>query len=271
MTIEREIWRSVVGADKGYEISNKGRIRSWKDPTSFERNIWLDEPRILIPQNHRLGYIYVNLQVNGRSKKFYIHRMVAEAFIPNPDNLPEVNHDNGNKEDCSVENLYWATRAENMEHARRTGLWKPEETIQKALAAWETPIYCYEKDCIYACGEDAARDIGASKSLITNTCKGKIHNARGYHLCYAEEKDWLLRNIDKIKMIEGGRKQVKAINVDTGEERIYASRQEASKELNIPNSHISNIIAGRSYETRGWTFKNAPVEEIERRPCIGGH
>lgn len=72
-------------------------------------------------------------------------------------------------------------------------------------------------------------------------------------------------------MIEGGRKQVKAINVDTGEERIYASRQEASKDLNIPNSYISNIIAGRSYETRGWTFKNAPVEEIERRPCIGGH
>lgn len=270
MGIGREIWKPVVGADEGYEISNFGRVRSWRNRTGFGRDPWLDEPVLLKPQFHRLGYVYVQLKKNGKYTKFYIHRMVAEAFIPNPDNLPEVNHDNGNKADCAVGNLYWTTRAGNMEHARRTGLWKPEETIEKALAAWKTPIYCYEKDYVYSSGEDTAKDIGVSKSLITMVCQGKSHNAKGYHLCYLEEKDWLLRNIDRIKMVEGQKRRVKAINVDTGEERIYNSRQEASKDLDIPDSYISNIIAGRSYQTRGWTFENLPVE-IERRPCIGGH
>ena len=266
---EREIWRPVVGADEGYEISNLGRIRSWKNRTGFGRDPWLKEPVLLHPQKHRLGYIYVHINKNGVPKKFYIHRMVAEAFIPNPDNKPEVNHDDGNKENCRVENLYWATRPENMLHARETGLWKPEETIQKALESWRTPIYCYEKDCVYPSGEDAAKDIGVNKALITMICQGKSYNAKGFHLCYEEEKDWLLRNIDQIKNIEGGKKQIKAINVDTGEERIYKSRRDASIDLGIPNSYISNIIAGRSYKTRGWTFEDMPIE-LERRPYLGG-
>ena len=269
--LSKEEWRPVVDADVGYEVSNWGRVRSWKNRTGFGKDIWLDTPAMLRYKFHYKGYVYVKLRKNGMNKKFFVHRLVAKAFIPNPDNLPEVNHENGNKEDCSIHNLYWTTRPGNMEHARRTGLWDPEESLKRALEKWRTPIYCYEKDCVYSSGEDAARDIGVSKSLITHVCQGKTHNAKGFHLCYEEEKDWFLRNIEKIKLIEGQKKRVKAINVNSGEERIYNSRQDASKDLRIPDSYISNIIAGRSYQTRGWTFKDAPIETIERRSGDGGH
>lgn len=256
--------------DEGYEVSNLGRVRSWKNRTGFGHDIFMDKPRILSIQTDRDDYLYIFLRKNGISKRCYIHRLVAEAFIPNPLNKPEVNHDDGNKANCTVGNLYWATKAENMEHARETGLWDMEASLKKAREAWMTPIYCYEKDCVYPSGEDAARDIGVNKALITMVCQGKTHNARGYHLCYEEEKDWLIRNIDRIRAKEGGKKQIKAINVSTGEERIYDSRRSASRDLNIPDSYISNIIAGRAYQTRNWTFEDIPVEEIERRPGNGG-
>lgn len=79
-------------------------------------------------------------------------------------------------------------------------------------------------------------------------------------MCYIEDRDWLMRNIGVIKAIEGGKKRVKAINVVTGEERLYPTRKAASEDLNIPDSYISNIIAGRSpHQTRNWTFEDAPI------------
>lgn len=267
----KEEWRPILSVDEGYEVSNLGRVRSWKNRLGFGRDPLLSEPVLLSIQTDRDDYLYIFLRKNGTAKRRYIHRLVAEAFIPNPYNKPEVNHEDGNKANCAVWNLYWATKEENMQHALKTGLWNPRETIQKHLESWRTPIYCYEKDCMYPSGEDAARDIGVTKAMITTVCQGKTHSAKGYHLCYVEEKEWLLRNIDRIKAIEKNKRKVKAINVDTGEERIYDSRQDASKDLGIPDSYISNIIAGRSYKTRGWTFENIPMEEIERRLCLGGH
>lgn len=266
----KEQWRPIVCADDGYEISSIGRVRSYKNRYGFGRDELLEEPVLLSIQIHRLGYLYKMLQVNGKPKKFYIHRLVAEAFIPNPNEYPEINHIDGDEINNCVENLEWCTRKDNMRHARENGLWSID-TLSAAVEAWKTPIYCYEKDHVYSSGEEAARDIGVNKALITMVCQGKVHNAKGYHLCYVEEKDWLLRNIEKIKAVEGGKKQIKAINVETGEEHLYDSRRNASIDLGIPDSYISNIIAGRFYKTRGWTFEDVPVEEIERRPGYGGH
>ena len=78
-------------------------------------------------------------------------------------------------------------------------------------------------------------------------------------VCYAEDVDFLRRNIDNIRGLDGQKKRVKAINLETGEERIYSSRQQASRDLGIPDSYISNIIAGRSHKTRGWTFEDMPI------------
>lgn len=248
----------------GYEISNKQRVRSYLDRRGFGKNKYVEVPEILDEQTHRLGYKYVNLRKDGRTHKGYIHHLMGETFLPNPENKPEINHENGNKNDNRIENLTWNTRAENMEHARRTGLWDVEKSTAAAREACRREIYCYEEDRYFYTAAEAAEYFGVSRSCITLCCQGKSYHVKGFHLCYAEDVDFLRRNIEHMKALEGQKKRVKAINIETGEERIYHSRQETSKDLNIPDSYISNIIAGRSHHTRGWTFENMPVV-LERR------
>ena len=90
-----EEWRPIEGSEGLYEVSSYGRVRS------LRRNI------ILSPKKEPMGYLRCNLYLNKNMKTFSIHRLVAQAFIPNPDNLPQVNHKDENKTNNSVENLEW--------------------------------------------------------------------------------------------------------------------------------------------------------------------
>lgn len=254
-----EIWAPVPGYEGSYEVSSIGRVRSYLDRYSFGRNKYLDEPVVMTPQTHRLGYLYVTLSKDGKAHKGYIHNLMGKAFIPNPENKPEVNHKDGIKTHNVLSNLEWATRAENMEHALRTGLWDKDASLAKAREAWQRKIYCYETDNVFESVEEASKFIDIDKSAITTCCQGKTYQVKGYHLSYLEDRSWLQQNIDKIKAIEGGKRQVRAINTVTGDERLYDSRQSASKDLGMSDTYISNIIAGRAYQTRGWTFEDAPI------------
>ena len=113
-----EIWKWISGYEGLYQVSNYGRIKT------FPRHSRYKEIMIRRPALGTGGYLQVGLHKNGISKTFDIHRLVAQTFIPNPLNLPEVNHKFGNKFDNCVENLYWCTDEENTHHAVETGLIK---------------------------------------------------------------------------------------------------------------------------------------------------
>lgn len=121
-----EEWRQIKGFP-GYEISNLGRCRSYrgrggaKGSSSKERL----NPTLLTDSLHKQGYRKFELYRDGKKKALFVHRLVALAFIPNPDDKPEVNHKNGIVWDCRVDNLEWHTRLENQHHAFRTGLVSP--------------------------------------------------------------------------------------------------------------------------------------------------
>lgn len=119
-----EVWKPTK-VNPYYYVSNYGRIKS------IERPIWcvannsysIRKERILKPNNcNSKGYYRVPIPTNGKSKLYSVHRLVAVAFIPNPKNLPQINHIDGNKSNNRVSNLEWCTNNENMQHAIKTGL-----------------------------------------------------------------------------------------------------------------------------------------------------
>lgn len=104
-----EVWKPIKGYEDCYQISDQGHVRSIVKTTS--RRIGILKPHL------KNGYLAINLFKDKTVKHFYIHRLVAEAFIPNPDDLPEVNHIDADKTNNDVSNLEWCTRNGNLKHA----------------------------------------------------------------------------------------------------------------------------------------------------------
>jgi hypothetical protein len=118
-----EIWRDIARLEGKYKVSSKGRIKSLSRQIYAGRGRYrttLD--RILKPGVIGKGYLQVHLSDGRRGYDLLVARIVAVTFIPNPTDLPEVNHINGNKLDCSVENLEWIDHSGNMKHAVNSGL-----------------------------------------------------------------------------------------------------------------------------------------------------
>ncbi len=117
-----EIWKSIEGYNGLYEVSNFGRVKSYcLDAVGLMKKDY--KPKMMKDSSNGLGYRYVVLSKNNNSKNLYIHRLVLKAFVPNPQNKPQVNHKNGIKDDNKLENLEWCTRSENAKHACKMGLW----------------------------------------------------------------------------------------------------------------------------------------------------
>ena len=103
-----EIWRDIKGYEGDYQISSNGRVKSLKFNISTQKY-----EHIMKPQPTWGGYLRVALRKDGKIRLFAVHRLVAEAFIPNLNNKPVVNHINGNRQDNKLENLEWVTHKEN--------------------------------------------------------------------------------------------------------------------------------------------------------------
>ena len=114
MDSQKEIWRDVNGYNGKYQVSNFGRVKSLAKRVWNGQNWWIQPEKILKPQVCRNGYLEVSLS-DGHSnqKKHLIHRLVAAAFIPNPNNFPVVNHKDENRQNNNVENLEWCTTMYN--------------------------------------------------------------------------------------------------------------------------------------------------------------
>lgn len=117
-----EIWKDIPGFEEYYEASYSGQIRSKPRLSYNGRTFGQRVERIKKWNKVKGGYYQTPLCTPDVKKPFYVHRLVASAWIPNPDNKPFINHKDGDKGNNSVPNLEWCTRSENVLHAYRTGL-----------------------------------------------------------------------------------------------------------------------------------------------------
>ena len=167
-----EIYKDIHGFEGKYQISNFGNVKSLHYKNG-------NKEKILKAIPHKDGYLFVSL---GHQNIRAIHRLVAEAFIPNPDGLPQVNHINEDKTDNRVENLEWVTAKENMNHGTRT---------ERASKKESKPINQYDLHGNFIKAWDSGTQInktlGYSNGNISNCCRGKQKTAYGFIWRYANE------------------------------------------------------------------------------------
>ena len=163
-----EIWKDIPGYEGSYQVSNAGRVKSL--PKTRGRGIGypVDEKIIRHSVNSR-GYCNVVLCKDGKTKTFLLHRLVADGFVDNPSNLPEVDHKDRNKTNNSVNNLRWVTVSENNLN-RKNGF----------------PVVCVETGATFDSATGAAKELGLHATSITACCKNKPyhHTCGGYHWKY---------------------------------------------------------------------------------------
>lgn len=177
-----EEWRDVDGFD-GYKISNAGRVKG------IRKNI-------LKPVDGGQGYLKVTLSKNGKHIDKRINRLVAEAFLPNPNSLPLVMHLDNNRANNQVENLSWGTYSENnqyMHDCNRHPLTLTDEDREKAYSKRRSPIKAINtitgEELFFISQHDASRQLNVSQQHIWGVLNGYRRSTGGYYFEYLNKGD----------------------------------------------------------------------------------
>ena len=152
----KEIWVPIDGYEGRYEVSNNGRVRSFPmEIKTYGNRSFVRNGRILKSSKSKgsKGYVHLSLYLNGIHKSYKVHRLVASAFIPNPKNLPQVNHKDGIKHNNFVDNLEWCDNNYNQRHRSKKVIQKKDGKIIKIWnSATEAELLNgFNKGCILAC------------------------------------------------------------------------------------------------------------------------
>lgn len=165
-------WKDIPGYEGYYQVSNTGLVKSIKRTLVNSLGHLRNHPeKTLKPKIHNCGYHVVELSVNGKKKKYYVHRLVAVAFIENPEFKEQVNHLNGNKTDNTTINLCWATAKENSLHAHEIGIANRIPSTANCKAVYDPVANWY-----YSTIRDAAAKHNLKYSHLRSMLNGRYTN-----------------------------------------------------------------------------------------------
>ena len=214
-----EIWKDIKGYEGLYQVSNLGRVKSLSHIVQRKFSSYSVKEKILKPAKDKQGYHYLVLCVNCKTKTFQVHRLVAQAFIENPNSLPCINHKDENPSNNRVDNLEWCTysynntyndlahrRMKNVDYAKRTANtnWelrklhtenkkRTENTDYEAIAEKRRKtINQYDKHNNFIkkwnCANDIAKEYNTTPDAIRANCLGKVKGlTKGYKWRYDNE------------------------------------------------------------------------------------
>lgn len=188
VNVSEEVWKPIENYEGYYEVSNKGNVRSVERIVKSGRGYRTVSSTILKPSLGEWGYEIVSLCKDNKHLTQRVNRLVAQTFIPNPNNYPQVNHIDGNKLNNCVENLEWCNASQNMLHCHMNG-----------LSGWGTPIRIVETGEVFNSITNCARAINGHVSLIRACLDGKRKTHNGYHFEIAGERASKKYNRENVK------------------------------------------------------------------------
>lgn len=191
-----EIWKDIEGYEGKYQVSNLGRVRS----LNYNHT---GEIKLLKQYTNKKGYKQVELSKNGKGKNYLVHRLVTIAFIPNPNNLPIINHKDENPSNNNVNNLEWCTYEYNVNYGtaikrgseNRKGEKNPNYGKKGKYHPKSKPILMYDKEGNFIrhfeCVRDTNKYFGKKNAHknVSSCLIGETKTAYGYIFRYAEEKN----------------------------------------------------------------------------------
>ena len=234
--MKEEVWKPIKDYEGLYEISNLGRVRNLNYKGS-------GKGKILKNTKDSKGYLIVGLTKNGKRKLFKIHRLVAEAFIPNPEDKPFIDHINTIRDDNRIENLRWCTQKENCNNE-----------ISKKKMSENHANFKGENHHMY--GKHHSKE---TKRKISEANKGENHHMYGKH--HSEETK---NKISESLKGENNPKSKPVVQIDLNTNEvinIYSGTREASRQ-GFKQSHISSCCNGKRKSHKG--FKWMYLEDYEK-------
>lgn len=267
-TAANEVWRSVVGYMDLYEVSSLGRVRSLDriqyNPVAATHQT-LHPGHIMNGVVSHVGYRKVALRdINGKRKNCSVHRLVAMAFIPNPNNLPFINHKNYNKLDNRVENLEWCTPSYNTHYGRADRIRQENQPNRKDVAQYTIKG---EYIAIYKTIHSASKKVGTIRQHVRDCANGKRYSAGGFRWVYVESEEEAKRIILPLLTIKqragrAGGVPIEQLTKDGEHVAFYKSCLDAERKSNreFKNDNIRLAIKHPNRTAYGYRWRYVNID-----------
>lgn len=265
---EGEVWKKVVGYEEYHEVSNYGRVKFLGYNNGNVKNGY---PKILKQffPNNRGCYWFVDLYKNGKTKHKRVHRLVAEAFLPNPDNLPEVNHKDENKKNPHLDNLEWCTRKYNAnygtmpERMRELMRRRRNAGYKNKIGVKHKEVHQYDLEgkyiATYNSQKEAGLITGINSNNICDVCKGRALSAGGFIWTYTKEENKIIIKTNFEKGRNGKRRKrvlpIEKYTLDNTFICLYDNASIAARDVGVHYSNIIRCAKGEYKQSAGFIWK----------------